>query len=65
MSAPPTSSAANAEAVVEVPVDEDGAFIDVDTRDALELLELHMIAERSGRRCLGSGRTVCSRRMPA
>jgi molybdenum cofactor cytidylyltransferase len=39
--------AANAEAVVEVPVDEDGAFIDVDTRDALERLELHMIAERS------------------
>lgn len=39
--------AANAEAVVEVPVDEDGPFIDVDTRDALERLELHMIAERS------------------
>jgi molybdenum cofactor cytidylyltransferase len=38
---------ANAEAVVEVPVDDDDAFIDVDTRDALELLELHMIAERS------------------
>jgi len=36
-----------AEAVVEVPVEDDGAFTDIDTRDELEMLELHEIAMRS------------------
>ncbi|HEY9212101.1 MAG TPA: NTP transferase domain-containing protein, partial [Ancylobacter sp.] len=36
-----------AEAVVEVPVEDDGAFVDIDTRDELEALEIHEIAARS------------------
>ena len=36
-----------AEAVVEVAVDDEGAFVDIDTRDELEMLELHEIATRS------------------
>lgn len=40
--------AAHADAVVEVPVADDAAFTDIDTRDELERLELHLIAERLG-----------------
>nr|WP_281503087.1 molybdopterin-binding/glycosyltransferase family 2 protein [Ancylobacter crimeensis] len=38
---------ANAEALVDVPVEDDEAFVDVDTTDALEREELHRIAERA------------------
>ncbi|WGD32331.1 molybdopterin-binding/glycosyltransferase family 2 protein [Ancylobacter sp. WKF20] len=36
--------AANAEAVVEVPVEGEGAFLDIDTREELEALAIHEIA---------------------
>lgn len=37
--------AENAESVIDVPVDDDAAFVDVDTREALEALQLSHIAE--------------------
>ncbi|MBS7540712.1 NTP transferase domain-containing protein [Ancylobacter lacus] len=40
--------AAHAEAVADVAVEDDDAFVDVDTSDALELEELHRIAARAG-----------------
>lgn len=35
------------ELVAEVPVEGEGAFLDIDTRDDLEALEIHEIAERA------------------
>ncbi|MBB3771440.1 molybdenum cofactor cytidylyltransferase [Angulomicrobium tetraedrale] len=39
--------AAHAEAVVELPVEGEGAFLDIDTREELEALEIHAIAARA------------------
>ncbi|CAA0098784.1 Bifunctional protein GlmU [Starkeya nomas] len=39
--------AENADLVVEVPAEGDGAFLDIDTRDELEALEIHEIAEHA------------------
>ena len=39
--------AENADLVIEVPAEGDGAFLDIDTRDELEALEIHEIAEHA------------------
>lgn len=39
--------AANAEAVAEVPVEGEGAFLDIDTREELEALAIHELAVRA------------------
>lgn len=39
--------ARNPDMAVEVPVEGEGAFLDIDTRDELEALEIHEIAERT------------------
>lgn len=39
--------AQNADFVVEVPVEDEGAFLDIDTGEELEALEIHEIAERA------------------
>ncbi|MCS0496009.1 molybdopterin-binding/glycosyltransferase family 2 protein [Ancylobacter sp. MQZ15Z-1] len=39
--------AAHAEAVAEVPVEGDAAFADIDTREELEALEIHELAEKA------------------